>query len=162
VADLYDTDIVRWSDQQAELLRRLAAGERVNDAVDWPNVIEEIESVGNEEHKAVASALMRGIQHKLYVLCWPRALAVQHWQAEIRIHLAEAGEDFRESMRKDIEPALPRLYRRASRWSGTCWTRERHRYLCRLSAHGPWTNCSPRATPHCATGRQHERTHRHD
>jgi hypothetical protein len=113
VADLYDTDIVSWSDQQAELLRRLAAGERVNNAVDWPNVIEEIESVGNEERKAVASALMRGIQHKLYVLCWPRTLAVQHWQAEIRIHLAEADEDFRESMRKDIEPALPRLYRRA-------------------------------------------------
>ena len=120
MSDLYGADVVTWSEQQAELLRRLAAGERVNDAVDWPNVIEEIESVGNEERKAVASALMRGMQHKLYVLCWPGALAVQHWQAEIRMHLAEAGEDFRESMRKNIEPVLPRLYRRA------CLAVERH------------------------------------
>jgi hypothetical protein len=40
--DLYDDDILWWSEQQAELLRRVAAGERVNDQV----VIEEIESVG--------------------------------------------------------------------------------------------------------------------
>jgi len=33
----YDTDIFVWSERQAALLRRLANGERVNDAVDWPN-----------------------------------------------------------------------------------------------------------------------------
>ena len=43
---LYDCDALTWSDQQAELLRRLAAGERVNDQLDWPNIIEEIEGVG--------------------------------------------------------------------------------------------------------------------
>ena len=32
---LYDRDALAWAEQQAELLRRLAAGERVNDAVDW-------------------------------------------------------------------------------------------------------------------------------
>jgi hypothetical protein len=31
MSDLYDADIVVWSEAQAALLRRLAAGERVND-----------------------------------------------------------------------------------------------------------------------------------
>jgi hypothetical protein len=44
--DLYDDDILWWSEQQAELLRRVAAGERVNDQVDWDNVVEEIEALG--------------------------------------------------------------------------------------------------------------------
>ena len=40
-SDLYDDDILWWSEQQAELLRRVAAGERVND-----QLVEEIESGG--------------------------------------------------------------------------------------------------------------------
>ena len=35
--DLYDTDILLWSEQQAELLRRRAAN-----ALDWDNLAEEI------------------------------------------------------------------------------------------------------------------------
>src|SRR5690242_14061166 len=114
MSDLYDTDIALWSEHQADLLRRRAAGQLVNDAdLDWPHIAEEIESVGNEERRAVASALIRGMQHKLYVLCWPEAQAVRHWQAEIRIHLADAHADYRASMRRVIEPAMPSLYRRA-------------------------------------------------
>ncbi len=42
-----DAYILIWSERQAELLRRRAAGELVNDAdIDWPNVAEEIEDVG--------------------------------------------------------------------------------------------------------------------
>ncbi len=45
--NLYDTDILLWSERQADLLRHHAAGERVNDAsIDWPNIAEEIEDVG--------------------------------------------------------------------------------------------------------------------
>ena len=49
MSDLYDTDAVTWAEQQAALLRRIAAGERVNDQVDWENVVEEIEDVGGGE-----------------------------------------------------------------------------------------------------------------
>jgi hypothetical protein len=31
----YDTDLLLWSERQAALLRRAAAGEQVNDQVDW-------------------------------------------------------------------------------------------------------------------------------
>lgn len=43
--DLYHRDFVAWSQAQAERLRRLAAGERVND-LDWGNLIEEVEDLG--------------------------------------------------------------------------------------------------------------------
>ena len=41
MSDLYETDVLTWSERQAELLRRRAAGERVNeDEIDWLNVAE--------------------------------------------------------------------------------------------------------------------------
>ncbi len=57
----YDTDILLWSERQSELLRRRATGELVNDAdLDWPNIAEEIESVGREQLHAVESLLDAG------------------------------------------------------------------------------------------------------
>ena len=44
-SDLYGEDIHLWSETQAALLRRLAAGEAVRDQVDWPHVVEEIEDL---------------------------------------------------------------------------------------------------------------------
>jgi hypothetical protein len=62
----YDDDFVVWSERQAELLRRRAAGELVNDAeIDWPNVAEEIESVGRSERRELRSRLTRLLQHLL-------------------------------------------------------------------------------------------------
>jgi hypothetical protein len=55
--DLYDTDILPWTEQQAGLLRRAAAGARVN-GLDWPNLIEEIEDLGRSELRAVRSSLL--------------------------------------------------------------------------------------------------------
>ena len=43
----YDLDIYAWSQRQGELLRRMAAGEHVNDDLDWPNIAKEIETVGH-------------------------------------------------------------------------------------------------------------------
>jgi hypothetical protein len=109
----YDSDTYAWAHDQAALLRRMADGERVNDQVDWSNVIEEIESVGRSELKAATSPLMRAMQHKLYLLGWPGDLSARHWQAEIGDRLSEAADEFRESMRKDIDMA--KLYQRARR-----------------------------------------------
>lgn len=52
VSDLYGDDILLWSEQQAALLRRLATGERVSDAIDWQHVIDEVESVGSHHQPA--------------------------------------------------------------------------------------------------------------
>ncbi|MBV8574866.1 MAG: DUF29 family protein [Acetobacteraceae bacterium] len=50
---LYERDALAWAEQQAKLLRRLAAGERLNPSVDWPNVIEEVQDVGLSELRTV-------------------------------------------------------------------------------------------------------------
>ena len=56
----YDTDILLWSERQAELLRRRAAGELVNDTeLDWSNIAEEIEGVGRSQLHAVKSLLVK-------------------------------------------------------------------------------------------------------
>ena len=66
MSDLYEDDVVLWSEQQARLLRRRAAGELVNETeVDWPNIAEAIESVGNEQRFAVESLLVQGLCHWL-------------------------------------------------------------------------------------------------
>lgn len=115
MSDLYETDTVSWAREQAGLLRRLSEGERVNDQVDWRNVIEEIEALSRTETRAATSPLTNAMQHKLYLLGWPGNLAERHWQAEVASQLADAAEEYRESMRREIEPAWERLYRRARR-----------------------------------------------
>jgi len=62
MSDLYEADILAWSEQQTDLLRRHAAGERANDnALDWPNILEELESVGREQLHAVESLLVQAL-----------------------------------------------------------------------------------------------------
>jgi hypothetical protein len=77
--DLYEADVLLWSEQQAALLRRVAAGERINDQVDWENVVEEIESVGSEQLvHAVESLLMRALAHMAKAEAWPHSRDVPH------------------------------------------------------------------------------------
>ena len=75
----YDDDILLWSERQAELLRRMAAGERVNNQVDWENVAEEIESVGRTERRACESHLVQALLHDLKAEAWPLARDA-HWR----------------------------------------------------------------------------------
>jgi len=110
---LYDDDILLWSEQQAALLRRLASGERVNDQLDWENLIEEIETVGRSELHAVESHLVQALLHDLKAEAWPLARDVPHWRAEARGHRADARRAFAPSMRQKINPT--ELYRDALR-----------------------------------------------
>jgi hypothetical protein len=114
MSDLYDTDIVIWSEAQAALLRRVAAGERLNEtAPDWPNIIEEIESVGNEQVRAVESLLFEALVHDLKAEAWPTALDVPHWRAEARGFRAQASLRFATSMQQRID--IAKLYAKALR-----------------------------------------------
>jgi hypothetical protein len=114
MSDLYDADILEWSEQQAALLRRRAASELVNDAeFDWHNIAEEIESVGNEQVHAVRSYLMQALLHDLKCEAWPLSPYVAHWRAEAVQQRGEAADRFVPSMRAKIDVAA--LYRRALR-----------------------------------------------
>ncbi len=113
IASDYDTDILTWSERQADLLRRVGAGEGVNALVDWTNVAEEIDSVGRSELHAVESLLVQAILHGLKVDAWPLSIHVPHWEAEVRGFRDEAAHRFTPSMRQRINVA--ELYTRAVR-----------------------------------------------
>lgn len=106
MSDLYDTDILLWSEQQAALLRRRAAGQLVNDTeLDWPNIAEEIESVGSEQRHAVELLLLQALLHRLKAEAWPLSRDVPHWQSEARLFRAQARRRFVPSMRQRIDVA---------------------------------------------------------
>ena len=65
MGDLYDTDVVVWSERQAALLRRMAAGERVNDQIDWANVAEEIEALGISDRRELRNRVRTILAHLL-------------------------------------------------------------------------------------------------
>jgi hypothetical protein len=115
-SNLYDGDVFDWSQRQAVLLRRRAAGELVNEAeLDWPNIAEEIESVGRDQLHAVESFLVQALTHDLKAEAWPLNRGIhlaRRGPATLRrcccaIHPSNAAED-----------RLARIYRRALRATG--------------------------------------------
>ena len=113
--DLYDQDSLAWSLQQATLLRRHAAGERVN-GIDWDHVVEEIEDVGLSELRVVRSYLGLILLHLLKLHGWPEDTACRHWRDEIGNFQMQAEEGFSPSMRQRIE--LGALYHKAMQRAG--------------------------------------------
>jgi hypothetical protein len=110
----YDTDILTWSEHQADLLRRRAAGEIVNDAdLDWSNIAEEIESVGRDQLHAVTSLLRQAIIHMLKAEAWPLARDAPSWRADAIDFRTQAADRFVPSMRQRLD--LARIYRQAVR-----------------------------------------------
>lgn len=109
---LHRTDIVTWSRQQAERLRRHVAGERVND-LDWEHVIEEIEDLGSSEIAQVASLLLQAMIHALKIARWPESPAVPHWYGEAMTFLDQAQDRYRPSMAQHLDPE--RRFARARR-----------------------------------------------
>jgi hypothetical protein len=114
-ATLYDDDILTWSEQQAAALRSLAARPDLSNAVDWGNVIEEIECLGRSEWKAVESQIRNALTHIIKAYCDPDSLSRQAWSAETSAFLDEARTEFRPSMRQqlDMERAWLRAFKRA-------------------------------------------------
>jgi hypothetical protein len=100
--DLYDRDVLAWSQHQADLLRRLGRGERVND-VDWAHVAEEIEDVGLSELHALESFLNLIMVHVLKLHAWPESQACGHWRGEIAAFRHNANRRFSPSMRQRID-----------------------------------------------------------
>lgn len=111
--ELYHVDVLEWSEHQSRLLRAHSAGERLNEHPDWPNIIEEVESVGLEQLHAVESLLVQAIVHMLKAEAWPLSGEVPGWQAEARRFRGDAAARFTPSMRQRID--LARIQRRALR-----------------------------------------------
>lgn len=109
--DHYDDDILLWSERQADLLRRVAAGERVNNQLDWENIVEEIEDVGRSSLRACRSHLLQMLLHRLKAEAWPQSRDVPHWLSEAKVALINAQDAYAPSMRQHID--LADLYAKA-------------------------------------------------
>ena len=71
MSDLYDADFRRWTERQSGLLRRMGAGDRVNDQVDWNHVAEEIESLGKSDRRQVINRVATIVEHLMRTRCLP-------------------------------------------------------------------------------------------
>jgi Domain of unknown function DUF29 len=94
-------------------LRQHAATARANDAIDWPNIIEEIEDVGRSSLRAVRSDRGATPAAGAKAEAWPTSRDVPHWRAEARLHRDQARDDYTASMAAKID--MVKLYRQALR-----------------------------------------------
>jgi hypothetical protein len=124
MADLYDNDILTWSERQAALLRRVAAGEAPNETPDWENIVEEIESVGRSELHRTESLLIQALRHRLKIMAWPNSPEVPHWNEEAIVFQMDAARAYQPSMKQRLD--LVWIYRRA-----------RHRFPTQMDGQPP-------------------------
>jgi hypothetical protein len=105
---LYDTDFVTWTEHQAGLLRRRAAGELVNEAeIDWQNIAEEIESVGGNTRRELRNRLVRLLQHLLKWHYQPERRS-RSWRSTIRTQRQEIEDLLAEN--PSLRSKLPELF----------------------------------------------------
>lgn len=110
---LYERDYVLWTEKTAELLREKNYG-----AVDWENVIEEIECMGRSERRAVESLLTRLIEHLLKLAYWKsereRELTTRHWIREIASFRTQLEEELETTtLANHARDYFPKAYSKA-------------------------------------------------
>jgi hypothetical protein len=101
----YDTDVVAWSEQQAGLLCRRAAGALVNDTeLDWTNIAEEIESVERSERLALRSHVATVLEHLIKLQASPATEPRNGWKASVRNARRGIGRCLKDSpsLRRDV------------------------------------------------------------
>ena len=79
---LYEHDFVLWTAQQAEALRA-AARSGTNQALDWENLAEEIESLGRSDRRELHSQIYRIIRHLLKLQFSPAASPRSGWRESV-------------------------------------------------------------------------------
>ena len=93
----YDTDVFVWSHHQADLLRRMGAGERVNDQVDWANVAEEIESLGNSDRRDLSNRIQTILRHLIKLQASPATEPRAGWQRTVVEQRLQIGRLLKDS-----------------------------------------------------------------
>ncbi len=88
---LYEVDFVRWVETTAEQLRHQNYA-----AVDWANLIEEIEDMSRRERKSLKSNLVVILLH---LLKWEYQLYSRSgsWRGSIREHRRRVNDDLKDS-----------------------------------------------------------------
>ncbi len=105
-AALYETDFYAWTQRQTELLR-LEEFEQI----DWHNLIEEIEDLGNSTRREVASRLQLIIMHLLKWQFQPEHRS-SSWEATIAVQRIDLQEllDNNPSLRAKLADFVTHAY----------------------------------------------------
>jgi hypothetical protein len=104
----YETDYHQWIKETVNQLR-----ERNFDEVDWDNLIEELESMGKSDRRAVLSLLTRLLEHLLKLFYWEveKEHSGNHWAAEIVNFRAQIQHRLEDS--PSLSPELEAMYAKA-------------------------------------------------
>ena len=95
--DHYGIDTVAWSEQQADLLRRVAAGKRPNATPDWSNIAEEIDSLGKTQARELASRIAVILVHLFKLEASSATEPRPGWRATVRRERDEVEQLFADS-----------------------------------------------------------------
>ena len=92
IKTLYDQDFALWIETT---VKQLKAGELQK--IDVENLIEEIESLGKSQRKAVRSFLLKLLEHLLKRCYIPFPECYRGWEIEIRNFRRELKQEFKDS-----------------------------------------------------------------
>ena len=109
----YRADILAWSSRQAALLRRLVAGEKIADQIDWESVIEEVEFAGRRQLLEIKSLLVQALASMLQIWAWPQSPEVPIWLTEAQGCQRNVAASITPNMRSRID--INELYFKAIR-----------------------------------------------
>ncbi|NEO28757.1 MAG: DUF29 domain-containing protein [Kamptonema sp. SIO4C4] len=107
-SSLYDQDYNFWIQDTIQQLRR-----RNFDRVDWDNLIEELETMGKNDQRALLSLLTRLLEHLLKLAYWEaeKPRTGNHWASEIVNFRAQIQTRLEDS--PSLRPQLPAFYEKA-------------------------------------------------
>ncbi|MEA5509456.1 DUF29 domain-containing protein [Crocosphaera sp. UHCC 0190] len=105
---LYETDYPLWLEKQGNALKN-----RDVNALDWNNLLEEIEYFANEQIHAVNNLLKQIIIHRLKLDYSFDIYSRHHWQCEINAFIDNLEDKLTNSIRNKID--LEKPYKRARR-----------------------------------------------
>jgi hypothetical protein len=108
---LYETDILTWAEQQAAALRSLASRVDLPNELDLPNVVEEIEDVGNSQLRSVSSFMRLILSDLILIAVDADSATVPHWTREIATFRGDLMQTYQRSMDRRIDTRL--IWRRA-------------------------------------------------
>jgi hypothetical protein len=111
--DLYDDDILAWSEQQAAALRGMATWRDLPNDLDLDNIVEEIESVGRSQLDRAESLIALILEHIAKAVSEPETPSLGHWRTECVGWHAQLLRAFSPSMRQRID--MDALWRSALR-----------------------------------------------
>jgi hypothetical protein len=106
---LYHTDYYAWTQEQAAILRRLAA-RRTQSDLDLENLAEEVADLGKSERRAVRSQMRRLIEHLLQLDHGTSPNPRAGWRRTILDARIELADDLTPTLRRELETDLETLY----------------------------------------------------